>query len=63
MTATVRAAQPRDAAAVAGVHVASWNDGFAGLLPPRTVTPEMVRWWRDQLGAGPPAFWRLPRAA
>ena len=57
MTATVRAAQPRDAAAVAGVYVASWNDGFAGLLPRRIVTPETVRRWRDQLAAGPPAYW------
>jgi GNAT superfamily N-acetyltransferase len=30
---TVRRAQPRDAEAVAGVHVRSWQVGYGGLLP------------------------------
>jgi len=44
----LRRATPSDAEAIAGVYVASWNEGFGDLLPPRVLNREQVaRWQRD----------------
>jgi ribosomal protein S18 acetylase RimI-like enzyme len=54
----IRRATYEDAAAVAAVHVASWEGAYRGLVPddvmdPRTVE-ERTRFWRGQLAAPPP---------
>jgi hypothetical protein len=44
----LRRATSEDAEAVAGVYVASWNEGFALLMPRRVLSLEQVaRWERD----------------
>lgn len=41
----IRPAESSDAPAVVQIYVASWNAGFQGLLPPRTVTNELIAKW------------------
>lgn len=53
----LREAVPGDAAGVAAVYVESSNRGFAGLAPPREVTPSLVDRWEHDLGAGLPWRW------
>lgn len=53
----IRDAVPGDAALVAEVYVESSNRGFAGLARPRDVTPELIRRWEHDLGAGLPWRW------
>ncbi|MGC4111255.1 MAG: GNAT family N-acetyltransferase [Nocardioides sp.] len=48
MDAHLRRATPSDAAGVAAVYVASWNDGFGDLMPPQVCDARQVaRWERD----------------
>ena len=57
MTVSLRDAVVADAEAIARVYVESWNDGFAGLLPPRGLSSgETERWTRDLSG---PVRWRV----
>ena len=58
MDCHLREATPADAEAVARVYVASWNEGFADLMPPRVLNPEQVTRWARDLDAGP-VRWRL----
>jgi ribosomal protein S18 acetylase RimI-like enzyme len=49
----VRAARPDDAQAIAEVHVATWRDAYAGLLPDELLARlDVTEWagrWRDRL--------------
>jgi GNAT superfamily N-acetyltransferase len=57
VTVSLRDAVVADAEAIARVYVESWNDGFAGLLPPRGLSSgEIERWTRDLSG---PVRWRV----
>ena len=51
----VRAASPDDAHPIAAVHVATWRDAYAGLLPDEFLAgPEANEWagrWRGRLAA------------
>ncbi len=56
----IRAASSSDAAAIAAVHVASWRETYAGLLPDEmlgalSVTDRTERWSRILAHAGGPA--------
>jgi ribosomal protein S18 acetylase RimI-like enzyme len=53
----VRRASPADARLVAEVYVASWNEGFAGLMPPRVADREQVDRWERDLDDGPVRWW------
>lgn len=61
--AHIRDALSSDAAAVAAVYVASGNLGFAGLAPPRDLTPILVDRWRHDLGVGLPWRWWVATSA
>ncbi len=62
MTISLRDAEPGDADTIAAVYVASWNEGFRGLMPQRTAGPEQNRRWREEL-AGDVVKWRVAMAA
>jgi ribosomal protein S18 acetylase RimI-like enzyme len=51
----IRAARPADARPIAAVHVATWRDAYAGLLPDDVLagldTGERAHRWRDRLAA------------
>ncbi len=51
----VRAARPDDAHAIAAVHVATWRDAYAGLLPDELLagldSGEWAERWRGRLAA------------
>jgi ribosomal protein S18 acetylase RimI-like enzyme len=51
----VRAARPDDAQPIAAVHVATWRDAYAGLLPDEMLAGlDVADWagrWRDKLAA------------
>jgi GNAT superfamily N-acetyltransferase len=53
----LRRATPSDAAAIAGVYVASWNEGFVDLLPPRTLNPEQIARWQRDLNEASGRWW------
>ena len=57
-----REATPADAEAVARVYVASWNEGFADLMPPRVLSPDQIARWSRDLGTAP-VRWRLAESA
>lgn len=57
MKGDIRAARADDADAVATIYVASWNEGFRGLMPLREETREQLDRWQRVLLAGPPARW------
>lgn len=51
----VRAAAPEDAAAIARIHVESWQSTYAGILPDEVLlnldtAEHEARWWRHVLG-------------
>lgn len=51
----VRAAEPDDAAAIARIHVESWQSAYAGILPDEVLlnldtAEHEARWWRHVLG-------------
>ena len=57
LTTDIRPAIPIDAPALAAVHAASWQEAYAGILPPRTLLRFIARrdlgWWvRSVRGAG-----------
>src|SRR5215210_6646340 len=54
---TIRAADANDARAIAQLYIASWNSGFAGLMPQRQVDEELVARWRRELTAPVPYRW------
>ena len=50
----IREAAPRDAASIARVHVESWRNSYAGIIPDKvllrlTVAEHEARWWRHAL--------------
>jgi ribosomal protein S18 acetylase RimI-like enzyme len=53
----VRAAVPQDARAIAAVHVATWRDAYAGLMPDDLLdgldVDERAETWRGRLGVLP----------
>lgn len=53
----LRLAAPADAEAIARVYVASWNEGFARLMPPRVLNGEQIARWSRDLEAGPVRWW------
>src|SRR5690349_3313426 len=53
----LRRATAEDAEGVAQVYVASWNKGFAHLLPPRVLDREQVARWERDLDTGPSQWW------
>jgi GNAT superfamily N-acetyltransferase len=54
---TIRHAVAADAANVAHIYMASWNQGFGTLMPVRTLTPELVLRWEQALTQPPPHHW------
>jgi len=46
----IRVAEAADVGSVVRIYVDSWNAGFAGLMPPRALTVELVARWRDEFG-------------
>ena len=52
-----RRAKPADAESVAAIYVASWNEGFAGLLPPRVLDRQQVHRWERDLDEGQAWWW------
>lgn len=57
MDLLLRRATPADAEEIADVYVASWNEGFAGLMPGRVLDREQVDRWRRELGEGSMRWW------
>ncbi|MDP9333056.1 MAG: GNAT family N-acetyltransferase [Actinomycetota bacterium] len=57
MIPVVRPALSDDARDVAAIYVESWNSGFAGLMPARTLTDELVAAWARNLTEAPPYRW------
>lgn len=53
----LRRATSADAEGVADVYVASWNEGFALLMPPRVLSSQEVSRWERDLGAGRLRWW------
>lgn len=57
-TLTVRPAKAPDAPRVAAIYIASWNAGFVGLLPPRSLDAgQIARWERDICRPAPHRWW------
>jgi GNAT superfamily N-acetyltransferase len=55
---TIRAATVKDANAIVKIYIDSWNLGFTGLLPQRTINGELVaRWQRDLAKPLPKRWW------
>lgn len=52
-TIDIRRAEPRDAAAIAGVHTASWTGAYAGVIPHRALGAMLARrgeqWWTSAI--------------
>jgi ribosomal protein S18 acetylase RimI-like enzyme len=57
MATTIRSAEVQDAAVVAAIYVESWNRGFCGLMPARSLTDELVSRWENDLVAPYPNCW------
>lgn len=53
----LRRASPADAEGIAQVYVASWNEGFAHLMPPRILDADQVARWSQELDAGRGQWW------
>jgi ribosomal protein S18 acetylase RimI-like enzyme len=53
LTIDIRRAEPRDAAAIAGVHAQSWQGAYGGIIPFRALTAMIGRrgtaWWADAI--------------
>jgi ribosomal protein S18 acetylase RimI-like enzyme len=53
LTIDIRKAEPRDAAAIAGVHAESWQGAYGGIIPFRALTAMISRrgtaWWGDAI--------------
>jgi GNAT superfamily N-acetyltransferase len=55
---TIRTASASDAGRIARIYVDSWNVGFAGLMPARELTDELIgRWARDLAVPLPKRWW------
>ena len=56
MAFQVRRAEPADAAAIAAVHVATWRDGYRGVVAQEALDAidvgDRTAYWRDVLAAG-----------
>lgn len=50
-----------DAAEIAWVYVASWNEGFRHLMPPRVLDVEQVARWSRELDSGRGRWWLAER--
>lgn len=57
MATTIRNADVRDSPIVAAIYVESWNRGFSGLMPSRSVTEELVTRWRRALAEAYRSRW------
>ena len=59
----IRAARPGDAQPIATVHVATWQDAYAGLLPDEFLAGlDVTEWagrWRDRLAAAAEGMFTL----
>lgn len=53
----LRRATFEDAERVAEVYVASWNEGFAHVMPPRVLDREQVARWENDLDTEPLQWW------
>ena len=55
----IRPAIPDDAEIVARIYIDSWNAGFGDLMsqPNRTVTPDLLQRWRNDLAQPVPHRW------
>ena len=55
----IRAATAEDAETIAQIHVASWRESYAGLMPAQALSDldvtERARLWRGILAGGPPS--------
>ena len=53
LTIDIRKAEPRDAAAIAGVHAQSWQGAYGGIIPFRALSAMISRrgaaWWADAI--------------
>ena len=53
LTIDIRKAEPRDAAAIAGVHAQSWQGAYGGIIPFRALNAMISRrgaaWWGDAI--------------
>lgn len=53
LTIDIRRAEPRDAAAIAGVHAQSWQGAYGGIIPFKALTAMIGRrgtaWWADAI--------------
>jgi ribosomal protein S18 acetylase RimI-like enzyme len=52
-TIDIRRAEPKDAAAIADVHNASWSGAYAGIIPHKALTAMLARrgpqWWSNAI--------------
>jgi len=59
----VRSATGDDAEDVARIYVDSWNSGFRGLMPYRSLTPDLIDRWREDLNRPLPHRWWVAERA
>lgn len=53
LTVDIRKAEPRDAVAIAGVHLDAWRGAYAGIIPHKALTAMINRrgsdWWANAI--------------
>lgn len=53
LTVDIRKAEPRDAVAIAGVHLEAWRGAYAGIIPHKALTAMINRrgsdWWANAI--------------
>jgi ribosomal protein S18 acetylase RimI-like enzyme len=53
LTVDIRKAEPRDAVAIAGVHLEAWRGAYAGIIPHKALTSMINRrgsdWWANAI--------------
>ena len=58
MATTIRRAEVQDAPVVAAIPVEAWNQGFRGLMPPRSLSEDLgARWKRDPVSPDQNRWW------
>jgi ribosomal protein S18 acetylase RimI-like enzyme len=53
----IRSAEVQDAPVVAAIYVESWNRGFSGLMPSRSLTEELITRWERALAKPRASRW------